>query len=152
MVGFGKKPKVANQILTHVQAVWKSVDPSMALDNNNRLKQVSMIEDMFYQPHYTNMKEQLDEDIDNRKEYYQASTISSRLTSLNHLARFLLSRDVYIGVCILPFNSFTKLAVIKSLLIFPVFMYVYPPFFDYLGLKSADIDRMKMKVTELTRR
>ena len=94
--GFGKKGKVASQTVSNLQEIWKCVDPSMDL-SNNKLKDVADVEDFFFIPLFNKLKEQLNLPSEQQVKHIQASTIASKLTSINHLVLFLASRDVYIG-------------------------------------------------------
>jgi len=93
--GFGKTAKVASQTISSLQEIWKSIDPTMDIVNN-KLKACD-VEDYYFVPLFTTIKEQMDLPQEKRINHIQASTLSSKLTSLKHLTLFLASRDIYIG-------------------------------------------------------
>jgi len=71
--------------------------PINGSEKKNRLKTVDEIEDYFFYPHFNKLLEQLELPEEKRTKHIQASTISSKLTSLNHFVLFLVSRHIYVG-------------------------------------------------------
>lgn len=117
---FGKTPNVSKQTFCNVQSVWKQLDSEMNIEENE-LKNVDSLEDYFFLPLFNSLTENLKLPVEKRTRHLQATTISSKLTSINHLLTFLGSRDIYAGlICKLLYYHLFSICFIYGIFILKI--------------------------------
>ena len=97
----GKTERAAETAGRHLTLVWKSVDPKMRIGVNPRLASKRLLENNYFVPLFTTMRENMQVSPSNSRRnenFVKASTISSRLISLRRALDFIESQDVYIGI------------------------------------------------------
>ena len=75
-----------------------SVDPNRQIFPENLLQDPDAIEDYFYQPLYLSLKQNLKLPKEEQSPHVQASTIKSKLCTMNAFLKFLLNQGIFINL------------------------------------------------------
>ena len=90
--------KQAAQYAADLRQVWTSVDINRAIFPRNYLRDPDGIEDYFYKPLYTSLLTNLKLPKEEESPHIQASTIKSKLCSVNVFLRFVTNRGIFINL------------------------------------------------------
>ncbi|XP_066924383.1 uncharacterized protein [Clytia hemisphaerica] len=89
-------PRASKQIVTNLQEIWLSVDPTLTL-YPNKLSDTNALEDSFFLPHFTKLKDH-NLQMNRSKSQLKPTTLCSKLSSLRKLIEFSTSRQLFLGL------------------------------------------------------
>ena len=92
-----KKDKMSDQYVLDVSDIWNKIDPNMLL-HPNELKDEENLESKFFLPQKQLLLDNKDKPPEQQEPHMEASTIRSKLISLNRFLRTLSERSIFIGL------------------------------------------------------
>lgn len=105
--GCGKNEKGPSQVVNNATQIWSSVDDKLCLFLN-MLIDPENLDDHFFTEHFEAIKENSKSSKENQTKCLQASTISSKLSSLKHLVVFSKSRCCYFALSFKQMDCLTS--------------------------------------------